>query len=1114
MPEQQEDELRIAVIGDVGVDWGFISNEPSRPRAPFFQPWAHYPATHLFAFPGGAWFTGHMIQGAIAPAPFRHHYFAKVQKSVGADRATMIALTGKLACYAMQPSAVIITIELTKDAEGNTILDRVIINDDEETDASEVDSLTVTLKSEVLNSASITLGILDGQIEFESYTSKIPGSIEPDTVHRMLYLTNARLKGPDENITIVECNLLTVHAKFMALEIHKKDGTTVAPSRPTSLSLVSAPARRGEPRGPAVAEIKLPESHGAAIYLKEATIDVSYGSVEVLHRIVDEGKLNGPRISASPTAKNPVDVTMSCDRRPLAHSGGPSQYGLWMYDNPGLVVSMQHQGHLVQTLSELSRFPQSSLETRSPQVYRLKKRHGIDGPEHGYPTILNGHYKLPDLPSWHSSDTPRIVVIDDEGTGFCSRFDCWSPFLWNSEGCGAPPSGYPGGKAIFEEHQRKALRESLSRTWVVIKASHWLHPGHAGLMDFLERCDLTDRTILVISGDSLRGGLISSMERPGIKLAKTVSWERVIEDFQAALNPPKLGPLLICRNMVVRIGLEGAIHFHRVPPRPSDPDAAIVDERTEGLTTLFFDPQLIEGEYGASDKHGELPGLTSVFVAALVRELACHVCANRKKNVATSERLQDALKEGIVYGLQSARRFYDLGYGPSPETVRKYERLELPITQIFGRAPLAVGDKRGRHKFEVFRAHSIVETGEWSILNRQLDVPLNVSGTCIPEATHGAASFGPVCRATNALILGRTIVIRGAEYAFKQCPFSFPYAKFGELLTVDRREIEGLRSIRNVLAEYVGHPERKVPLSIAVFGPPGSGKSFGVRQITAMVAGSRRIRESLFNLAQFEDFSEVSRVLLQVRDAALDNELPLVFFDEFDSPLKNTPLGWLKYFLAPMHDGRFQHGESMLGIGKAIFAFAGGIAARHADFTNDAFWNKRSTSVTSGNIFTSAKGPDFHSRLRGFLNIVGPNPKHVGEGTQVPGADPYLAEDFAYVVRRALVVRQIIERIARESEAALLDVDGRADIDRDVLDALLLTEEYKHGVRSLHAIFEMSALHNERSISKTIIPAPHQIGMHVDATFGSILRREYNKLNSTILQMLYKAPTIDTFEAI
>jgi hypothetical protein len=50
----------------------------------------------------------------------------------------------------------------------------------------------------------------------------------------------------------------------------------------------------------------------------------------------------------------------------------------------------------------------------------------------------------------------------------------------------------------------------------------------------------------------------------------------------------------------------------------------------------------------------------------------------------------------------------------------------------------------------------------------------------------------------------------------------------------------------------------------------------------------------------------------------LQGKTAVVFFDEFDSPHGGEPLGWLKYFLAPMQDGVFKEGGETHPIGKAI----------------------------------------------------------------------------------------------------------------------------------------------------------------------------------------------------
>ncbi len=126
--------------------------------------------------------------------------------------------------------------------------------------------------------------------------------------------------------------------------------------------------------------------------------------------------------------------------------------------------------------------------------------------------------------------------------------------------------------------------------------------------------------------------------------------------------------------------------------------------------------------------------------------------------------------------------------------------------------------------------------------------------------------------------------------------------------------------------------------------------------------------------------------LHQVRDIGLSGKIPLVFWDEFDTTLNGKPLGWLRYFLAPMQDGKFQEGQLNHPIGRAIFVFAGGTASSMAEFDKG-----------EADEFKSAKGPDFVSRLKGYINVLGPNP--------VKGAgDPY------FIIRRAILLRSSLKR--------------------------------------------------------------------------------------------------------
>ena len=236
-----------------------------------------------------------------------------------------------------------------------------------------------------------------------------------------------------------------------------------------------------------------------------------------------------------------------------------------------------------------------------------------------------------------------------------------------------------------------------------------------------------------------------------------------------------------------------------------------------------------------------------------------------------------------------------------------------------------------------------------------------------------------------------------------------------------------------------------------------------------------------FNISQFRHPDALLDALHQVRDVGLSGKIPLVFWDEFDTSLDGQSLGWLRYFLAPMQDGAFQQGQIVHPIGRCIFVFAGGTSHRMDLFGADMSEIEQ----------RAVKLPDFVSRLKGFLNVLGPNP------IEGPHGDPYC------VLRRALILRSIFER---NTPQVLRSQDGKkvVQIDPGLLRAFLLTGRYKHGVRSMESLVSMSTLSGKNAYERSSLPPEEQLNLHVVAAEFLALMQQL-ELEGDLLERLAEA---------
>jgi hypothetical protein len=326
-----------------------------------------------------------------------------------------------------------------------------------------------------------------------------------------------------------------------------------------------------------------------------------------------------------------------------------------------------------------------------------------------------------------------------------------------------------------------------------------------------------------------------------------------------------------------------------------------------------------------------------------------------------------------------------------------------------------------------------------------------------------------------------------------------PYARFGKLLTMDRGDIESLRSIRQLMLRYKGEVRPKTPLSIAVFGAPGSGKSFGLKQIAKGIFHEDPME---FNLSQFKGPEELYGAYHQIRDRVLAGDTPVVFWDEFDS----RELMWMQYLLAPMQDGVFQEGPFTHSIGKCVFVFAGGTSYDYRNFgpLDPPGEQEDEDMKKARREFVQKKGPDFKSRLTTCLNVLGPNPRKLFDRKLAEaGRNPWVDDpaDVEFPVRRAILLRGLLNYGRKE------DAVRELKIDPGLLTALLEVGHYRNGARSMEKLIGQIVAEGSAVPSRAGLPHREIVEMLVqeaDEFYDRLHATGFGQETETLAQSIHE----------
>lgn len=547
--------------------------------------------------------------------------------------------------------------------------------------------------------------------------------------------------------------------------------------------------------------------------------------------------------------------------------------------------------------------------------------------------------------------------------------------------------------------------------WIILKMTGQI-AGNDLWKELIKK--YSDKLIVVMSASEFRG--------EDYKIARGTSWEQAIEDTRNILiTSHNISDLTSSRHLLITFNCDGVLWLDN-------------SNRRKPEARLLCDSTRAENEWSEN-----IPGKVFGYLSCLTSSIAFNLIGMGKK-IKTSEFIS-----GIESGLSAMRNLLEQGHGDDNENPTGFPFKRIADQIIKPHFYLSCVSIPWLHPFKKEKP------GRWMITEM--------------------LQHSPALKEVVPLIGLATQVVL---YGIKILKY-IPHAKFRKHATADRFEIEALRRIKYFMTDYRNNLKTNRPLSFGVFGPPGAGKSFGVKQIAYEVFGENSWLE--FNLSQFTtgDLSELHGAFHQIRDKVLAGIIPVVFMDEFDS----KKFEWLQYLLSPMQDGEFQEGQLKHSIGKCIFIFAGATSHSFESFGN---FKNDPEGKQAREEFILKKGPDFKSRFDTYLNVMGPNQKKLENRN---GHDP---SDISYPLRRAIF---IASKIKYESYLP-------AQIDLGLINALLRVPEYIHGARSLDKFLSILLSPDGSVLERTRIPGDSQLSVYVNPSEFNRLLSEPHKSSKEI----------------
>ncbi|MEQ1907029.1 MAG: AAA family ATPase [Pirellulaceae bacterium] len=188
--------------------------------------------------------------------------------------------------------------------------------------------------------------------------------------------------------------------------------------------------------------------------------------------------------------------------------------------------------------------------------------------------------------------------------------------------------------------------------------------------------------------------------------------------------------------------------------------------------------------------------------------------------------------------------------------------------------------------------------------------------------------------------------------------------------TLDEQHLADIGRLISSIESYIERKTQKRPLNFLMLASPGAGKSHFIECIAKRL-GSKRIAAITFNMASMTNNDELVRPLDQARNAKVEDKIPLLFLDEFDSSTNNYGL-----LLPLLWDGAISLGQRDLKLGKVIIILAGSSptlpeALDHAKSLRSEIPLPSGTNSKVVDLFSRINGsvlriPEYHNASRGI----------------------------------------------------------------------------------------------------------------------------------------------------